>query len=59
MTIANGIATFFAFVTLFLLIGAWALNTRAEAKMRLGLVVIALVTTSAAVGAWAGGHWHP
>ena len=58
MTFANGVATFFAVVTLLLLVLAWTLHTKEEARIRLALVIVALITTLTAVGAWAAGHWQ-
>lgn len=58
MSFANGLAIFLAFVTAFLLMFAWALHYRDEAKIRLVFVVLALIASASAVGAWAGGRWY-
>lgn len=58
MSFANGAATFLACIAAFLLMFAWALHHRDEAKIRLVFVVLALIASASAVGAWAGGRWY-
>jgi len=58
VTFAAGLATFFACCAVFLLVIAWALHTRDEAKARLFCVVLAVIAGATAFGAWAGPHWH-
>jgi hypothetical protein len=57
-TFAGAFAIFLAFVAFFVLVIAWAMNTRDEATIRLVLVAVAVVTSAAAFGIWAVGSWH-
>lgn len=55
---ANGVALFFAIMTVLLLVIAWAMHAKEEAKMRLFFVTLAVISGVTAAGAWSGGHWH-
>ena len=57
MSFANGLATFLAVIAGFLLVFAWALHHREEAKMRLAFAAVALLVSVLAAGSWAAGRW--
>ena len=58
MSFATGLAIFFAFCALFLLVIARAFHAREEEEWRKLFTILAVATAAAAFGSWAGGHWH-
>lgn len=47
-----------AALTLMLLLIGWSLHFREEIAARKTFIVLAVIAGCAAMGAWAGGHWH-